>query len=616
MVSIEGLYINVEHIDEEFAGSRFGSKNGNLYKCLWPATLEYLGSNSNLYKAQSGNRRIYDLKTNTGTDDYSGLAHFIDVLNNTPVNNLACELEQVFNVDSYLKAMAIDVIIGNWDGPIFNKNNFYLYENPQTGKIEYIPYDLDNTFGIDWFGEDWGTRNIYTWSKSNEPRPIYTQLLSVPEYKDQYTFHLTHILNGFMSNPGYENYIDGIKSMIDPFVPGDQFRTLDYGYSVADFDNSYDNALGGHVKYGIKPYVTTRKNSALNQAIINDIKPIIFEPVFSAPKLNQPTVFSVLVEDESISTVDFHFQFDGGSWQQLSMTDDGNGDDLQAGDNVFTVSIPGFSNGGLLSFYIEATDQNSQTSREPRCMDYELNIAAPAPPLVINELMADNVAYQADEEGEFDDWIEILNVGNEPIPLGDKYLSDDFEEPNKWGMPNITIHPGQYIVFWADADGHQGIRHANFKLKKAGETVGIFNSQANGFSVIDTVTFPALNTDESYGRIPNGTGEFQVLATPTHGSNNEGTSINDPNFSEINIYPNPFSEQIEIAIKPDKYRFLNLEFVDVSGKIVHSEILYSEPTQIHYRINPQNLAKGVYFMIIKDRANDFVVLQTLKMVKI
>ena len=35
----KGLYINVEHIDEEFVESRFGNKTGNLYKCLYPATL-------------------------------------------------------------------------------------------------------------------------------------------------------------------------------------------------------------------------------------------------------------------------------------------------------------------------------------------------------------------------------------------------------------------------------------------------------------------------------------------------------------------------------------------------------------------------------------------------
>jgi len=37
-----GVYINTEHIDERFVKSRFGTNDGNLYKCLWPADLTYL----------------------------------------------------------------------------------------------------------------------------------------------------------------------------------------------------------------------------------------------------------------------------------------------------------------------------------------------------------------------------------------------------------------------------------------------------------------------------------------------------------------------------------------------------------------------------------------------
>ena len=49
-----GLYVNVEHIDEEFVDSRFGNQDGNLYKCLWPADLDYLGTDPDLYKIQQG----------------------------------------------------------------------------------------------------------------------------------------------------------------------------------------------------------------------------------------------------------------------------------------------------------------------------------------------------------------------------------------------------------------------------------------------------------------------------------------------------------------------------------------------------------------------------------
>jgi spore coat protein CotH len=53
-----GLYINTEHVDEEFVESRFGNNLGNLYKCLYPADLTYLGGNPEDYKSNG-----YTLKT-------------------------------------------------------------------------------------------------------------------------------------------------------------------------------------------------------------------------------------------------------------------------------------------------------------------------------------------------------------------------------------------------------------------------------------------------------------------------------------------------------------------------------------------------------------------------
>jgi spore coat protein H len=199
-----GLYLNVEHIDDEFVQSRYGTQYGNLYKCLYPADLKYLGTNPNLYKYESGGRRAYDLKTNRAYDDYTDLSEFIQILNNTPIGLLPCELERVFNVQDYIKVLAFDVFIANWDGYIYNKNNFYLYKNPESGRFEYIPYDLDNTFGVDWANIDWANRNIYYWAPSNqqsEPRPLYTRLMSVQRYKDLFSFYLNKIAQEILIQP-------------------------------------------------------------------------------------------------------------------------------------------------------------------------------------------------------------------------------------------------------------------------------------------------------------------------------------------------------------------------------------------------------------------------------
>ena len=48
-------------------------------------------------------------------------------------------------------------------------------------------------------------------------------------------------------------------------------------------------------------------------------------------------------------------------------------------------------------------------------------------------------------------------------------------------MPDITLQPGEFILFWADNDPEQGIKHTNFKLSEEGDDIGIFDSEANRF---------------------------------------------------------------------------------------------------------------------------------------
>ena len=116
--------------------------------------------------------------------------------------NLFAKWKKIFNLDDYLKIIAMDIFTGNWDGYIYNKNNFYLYHNTATGKFEYIPYDLDNTLGIDWLDRDWGRRDIYDWEQhGDEVRPLYTRIMGIPELKDQYSFYMNQLTTTFAMKP-------------------------------------------------------------------------------------------------------------------------------------------------------------------------------------------------------------------------------------------------------------------------------------------------------------------------------------------------------------------------------------------------------------------------------
>ncbi len=59
-----GLYISVEHIDDEFLEKNFSDDSGNLWKCIWPADLTYRGDAPEDYHPYYDDARPYSLKTN------------------------------------------------------------------------------------------------------------------------------------------------------------------------------------------------------------------------------------------------------------------------------------------------------------------------------------------------------------------------------------------------------------------------------------------------------------------------------------------------------------------------------------------------------------------------
>jgi len=565
-----GLYTNTEHIDQNYAKKRFGNKNGNLYKCLYPADLDYKGDNP-----------------------------FIRVLNLTSDANLPCELEKVFNVDLYLKTIIFDILTGNWDGPIYNKNNFYLYHNQFTGQFEYIPYDLDNTLGIDWVNRDWGNRNIYSWSKTGEPRPLYNRILEVQEYRDRFSHYMQDALLNIFNEAELYPYLDAIRDKLKTFIADDTYYTLDYGFTVEDFEDGFEFPLGFfQTDYGLKEFVQTRLIAAFTQLEVNDIHPVISYVTNNHPNVNEElTILAKVIDDGSINQVLFT---DTESGVSLEMFDDGAHNDGEANDGIYGLSIPVSQLNDEVNFHIQAIDNTGNETNYPKCSDIHINIEEEELTLAINEFMASNNTVIQDELDEYDDWIEIYNYGTRPIYLGDKFLSDNPDNTDKWAMPHYTIQAGEYLLLWADDDRNQGTFHTNFKLLKSGEYIGIFD---NDGSVVDELEYDAQESDVSQGRIPNGTGSY-ISMTPTPGAPNIGTSSVDAEKDiRIVISPNPTANGI--LINTDEI-IRNIIVLDAMGKVKKVNLLEN------YYLELPN-SPGIYFIHIQTQSGDFVVKKVVKM---
>ncbi len=75
--------------------------------------------------------------------------------------------------------------------------------------------------------------------------------------------------------------------------------------------------------------------------------------------------------------------------------------------------------------------------------------APPGPGIRINEFLASNAANLADEDGDFSDWIELYNPGDQSVNLLGYGLTDDPAIPFRWVFPDVTIGAGEYRLVWA-----------------------------------------------------------------------------------------------------------------------------------------------------------------------
>src|SRR6476620_5865573 len=78
-------------------------------------------------------------------------------------------------------------------------------------------------------------------------------------------------------------------------------------------------------------------------------------------------------------------------------------------------------------------------------------------PLRISEVMSSNDGAWLDERGEADDFIELVNVGAEPLDLAAYVIGD---QPGKSvPLPTRSLGPGEFVVLFADDEPEQGPLH-------------------------------------------------------------------------------------------------------------------------------------------------------------
>ena len=109
--------------------------------------------------------------------------------------------------------------------------------------------------------------------------------------------------------------------------------------------------------------------------------------------------------------------------------------------------------------------------------------------------MASNRSTNADERGEFADWIELYNDGTEPVCIGGRFLTDALAKHDAWMIPQATIVAAKgYLVFWCDGETNEGARHTNYHLEALGEEIALYDADTS--TLIDSLS-PILRISSS-----------------------------------------------------------------------------------------------------------------------
>lgn len=263
-----GLFELNEPVDEIFLSKHLDETDlgGDLYKVGWDNRFGGNLTTDTLYAIgiedeHAGYFPIYDLKTNKNTSSSTNLINLINTLNND-INNI----EQVVDIDMFLKFAALSYMIGNPDDYRNNYNNYYMYFKKSSNKVIFIPYDLDRAYGItkdfDPFGS--GSSKIDPLTKNScigeQVNPLIKKTICYnadKTYLDSYISYLKNYSNNEYFNI---NYINNVYNIVE-----NNYKNT-YKPTINELVNKSINFTMNDSNYNISEYINNIKNN------INNIK--------------------------------------------------------------------------------------------------------------------------------------------------------------------------------------------------------------------------------------------------------------------------------------------------------------------------------------------------------
>ncbi|CAI8265333.1 MAG: Inner spore coat protein H [Polaribacter sp. SA4-10] len=624
-----GLYTNVESISKKFVNNRFGSNDNAFFSCSPPAgagpqsssfpNLAYLGTSSTSYDD------AYEIKSDDENDPTVSVAHWNDLIDLTnTLNNDVDAIESIMDIDRAIWMLALDNVLVNLDSYIGQfKQNYYLYKDDNT-RFNAVMWDLNMSFGT--FGQTGeaggggpggpggpgGGGLSETEKAALDPLlhdtdtnfPLMAKLMAVPRYKKMYLAHYKTILTEQISNSNYLTLANDYQSIVDAAVQADPNKF--YTYAQFQSNINTDINLGMNTASGLTNLMNARATylSALSDFTATQPAISSVTPSNTAPEIGTTIAVTGAVSNTNTDAVFLGYRTNQNAiFTKVLMYDDGAHGDSASNDGVYGANI--LIAEEYTQYYIYA-ENNTIGAFSPARAEHEfytINAIYPTlavGDLVINEIMASNTTTAADQDGEFDDWVELYNNSSQTVSLDNLYLSDDATDLLAWQFPaGITLAPDSYLIVWCDKDEEQTGLHSGLKFSSGGESAIL--SYSDG-TVIENISFGAQTEDMGYARIPNGTGNF-VIQTPSFNVNNQSVlSTETETVLESNLYPNPVKNSLTIQ---NTTIVKSVKVYSIRGQLLKTKLFQDSDTTVN--IDLSQLSTGVYFLSVNNsKGNKFV----------
>lgn len=173
-----GLYTMVEVVDDTGVRSYFGSDDGNIYE----------GEGYGVSLATQDSHLLedsFEKKNNEDEEDWADIWALYDALNSekrtSDPEGWRAGLEAIFDVDGFLEWLGIAAVVGHGDTYGAAYHNFYLYNNPETDRLNWVSWDHNLALRTD-------LASLATLDKADVTGawPLIRYLLDDPVYWDRY----------------------------------------------------------------------------------------------------------------------------------------------------------------------------------------------------------------------------------------------------------------------------------------------------------------------------------------------------------------------------------------------------------------------------------------------